>query len=168
MDKQKLIEEIRGALEALEFPCENIETQPGLQWFMPLGEDYRQDYALGEMFFASDLTDQDMNGVEIVQLNAVFKRGIDPERVDALHAFFAKVNRMLTGGRFDAQLEESCFAEYGHDVILPLDLTDEQAAHAVKSALELMAAYIGFVYEGVTCIAQGEMTPEAAISTRSE
>ena len=72
---------------------------------MPLGEDYKQDYALGEMFFASDLTDQDMNGVEIVQINAVFKRGVDPERVDALRAFFAKVNRMLTGGRFDAQLE---------------------------------------------------------------
>ena len=65
MDKQKLIEEIRGALEELEFPCEDIETQPGLQWFMPLGEDYKQDYALGEMFFASDLTDQDLSLIHI-------------------------------------------------------------------------------------------------------
>lgn len=168
MNKQKLIEAMRTVLEGLEYPCEAIEEQPGLQWFMPLSEDYEQDYAVGELFFASDLTDQDMNGVEIVQVNAVFKRDIPPERADALRAFFAKVNRLVTGGRFDAQLEESCFAEYGHDVILPLDLTDEQASRAVEAALELMVAYISFVYEGVTGIAQGEMTSETAMETLNE
>lgn len=165
MQKNALVERVRAVLEGAEYPCEPIEGQPGLQWFMPLSEDYQQDYAVGELFFASDVTDQDMNGVEVAQINVVFKRGIDAARVEDLRAFFARVNRLVTGGRFDAQQEETCFAEYGHDIILPLDVTDEQAAHAVTAALELMAAYIGLVYEGVTGIVNGVMMPEQAMET---
>lgn len=165
MNKQELIEQTKQALEELQYPAEVMEDQPGLQWFMALSEDYQQDYAVGEMFFASDLTDEEMNGVEVVQTNAVFKREIDPERVDALRAFFAKVNRRITGGRFDAQQEDGCFAEYGHDIILPLDVTDDQAVHTVVTALGLMSAYISLVYEGVTGIADGVMTVEQALET---
>ena len=165
MDKQELLRQTELALDELQYPVEQMEGQPGLQWFMALSENYQQDYAIGELFFASELTDEDLNGVEVVQTNVVFKRDIDPERVDELRAFFAKVNRSITGGRFDAQQEESCFAEYGHDIILPLDMTDDQAAHAVVTALGLMSAYISLVYEGVTGIVQGEMTAQQALQS---
>lgn len=165
MQKHALIERVRAALESAEVPCEPLDSQPGLQWFMPLSEEYQQDYAVGELFFVSDITDQDMNGVEVAQINAVFKREIDPAHIDALRAFFAKVNRLVTGGRFEAQQEETCFAEYGHDVILPLDMTDELAERAVTAALELMTAYIGLVYEGVSGITNGELTPDQAMET---
>ena len=85
--------------------------------------------------------------------------------MDALRAFFAKVNRLISGGRFDAQEEESCFAEYGHDLVLPLDLSDEQAANAIAVAMDLASAYIRFVYEGVRGIAAGDWTVEAAMET---
>ena len=163
MDKNELLARVEAALQEMECPVEAIEEQPGLQWFMALSEDYQKDYAVGELFFASDLTDEDMNGVEVVQLNIVFKREINPERIDALRAFFSRVNRQITGGRFDAQQEDTCFAEYGHDVILPLDITDDQAEHTVVSALGLMAAYISFVYEGVTGIVEGAITSEQAM-----
>lgn len=165
MNKEMLINEVAQALEEMQYPTERIDGQPGLQWFMALSEDYQQDYAVGEMFFASDLAGEELNGVEVVQTNVVFMREIDPERVDALRSFFSRVNRRLTGGRFDAQQEDTCFAEYGHDLILPIDIANDQASHAVLTALELMAAYISFVYEGVVGIAQGEMTVEQALET---
>lgn len=100
-------------------------------------------------------------------LNRVLGDGclVADERVDALRAFFAKVNRLISGGRFDAQEEESCFAEYGHDLVLPLDLSDEQAANAIAVAMDLASAYIRFVYEGVRGIAAGDWTVEAAMET---
>lgn len=86
---------------------------------MPLSEAYEQDYAVGELFFASDVTQEEMDGVDLAQINLIFARELPAERVDALRAFFSKVNRLISGGRFDAQEEESCFAEYGHDLVLP-------------------------------------------------
>ena len=132
---------------------------------MPLSEAYEQDYAVGELFFASDVTQEEMDGVDLAQINLIFARELPAERVDALRAFFAKVNRLISGGRFDAQEEESCFAEYGHDLVLPLDLSDEQAANAIAVAMDLASAYIRFVYEGVRGIAAGDWTVEAAMET---
>lgn len=106
-----------------------------------------------------------MDGVDLAQINLIFARELPAERVDALRAFFAKVNRLISGGRFDAQEEESCFAEYGHDLVLPLDLSDEQAANAIAVAMDLASAYIRFVYEGVRGIAAGDWTVEAAMET---
>ena len=79
MNKNELTARVRAALEDWEYPCEEIESQPGLQWFQPLSDDYENDYALGELFFASDLTDEDMNGLEIVQCNLVFQRDLPAE-----------------------------------------------------------------------------------------
>ena len=120
---------------------------------------------MGELFFASDVTQEEMDGVDLAQINLIFARELPAERVDALRAFFAKVNRLISGGRFDAQEEESCFAEYGHDLVLPLDLSDEQAANAIAVAMDLASAYIRFVYEGVRGIAAGDWTVEAAMET---
>ena len=142
MNKNELTARVRAALEDWEYPCEEIESQPGLQWFQPLSDDYENDYALGELFFASDLTDEDMNGLEIVQCNLVFQRDLPAGAADALRALLAPVNRQISGGRFDVQAEESCFVEYGHD---------------------LANAYIHMVYEAVTAVASGDSTPEAAL-----
>ena len=84
MNKNELTARVRAALEDWEYPCEEIESQPGLQWFQPLSDDYENDYALGELFFASDLTDEDMNGLEIVQCNLVFQRDLPAGAADAL------------------------------------------------------------------------------------
>ena len=165
MDKSKVINAIRQELEEQQVPCGELEEQPGLQWFLPLSEAYEQDYAVGELFFASDVTQEEMDGVDLAQINLIFARELPAERVDALRAFFAKVNRLISGGRFDAQEEESCFAEYGHDLVLPLDLSDEQAANAIAVAMDLASAYIRFVYEGVRGIAAGDWTVEAAMET---
>lgn len=165
MDKSKVINAIRQEMEEQQVPCGELEEQPGLQWFLPLSEAYEQDYAVGELFFASDVTQEEMDGVDLAQINLIFARELPAERVDALRAFFAKVNRLISGGRFDAQEEESCFAEYGHDLVLPLDLSDEQAANAIAVAMDLASAYIRFVYEGVRGIAAGDWTVEAAMET---
>ena len=84
MNKNELTARVRAALEDWEYPCEEIESQPGLQWFQPLSDDYENDYALGELFFASDLTDEDMNGLEIVQCNLVFQRDLPAYRYEIL------------------------------------------------------------------------------------
>lgn len=163
MNKNELTARVRAALEDWEYPCEEIESQPGLQWFQPLSDDYENDYALGELFFASDLTDEDMNGLEIVQCNLVFQRNLPAGAADALRALLAPVNRQISGGRFDVQAEESCFVEYGHDLVLPADLDDDRAAAVVLGALDLANAYIHMVYEAVTAVASGDSTPEAAL-----
>lgn len=159
MNKNELTARVRAALEDWEYPCEEIESQPGLQWFQPLSDDYENDYALGELFFASDLTDEDMNGLEIVQCNLVFQRDLPAGAADALRALLAPVNRQISGGRFDVQAEESCFVEYGHDLVLPADLDDDRAAAVVLGALDLANAYIHMVYEAVTAVASGDSTP---------
>ena len=148
MNKNELTARVRAALEDWEYPCEEIESQPGLQWFQPLSDDYENDYALGELFFASDLTDEDMNGLEIVQCNLVFQRELPAGAADALRALLAPVNRQISGGRFDVQAEESCFVEYGHDLVLPADLDDDRAAAVVLGALDLANAYIHIGLQG--------------------
>lgn len=163
MDKMNVINAIRQELENQEYPCEEMQDQPGLQWFLPLTDDYENDYAVGELFFASDVTAEDMNGIDLAQINLVFKRDIPSDRVDTLRAFFARVNRLISGGRFDAQQEETCFAEYGHDLVLPVEMDDEQAVHAITAAMDLASAYIGFAYEGVCGISAGDMTAEMAL-----
>ena len=75
----------------------------------------------------------------------------------------APVNRQISGGRFDVQAEESCFVEYGHDLVLPADLDDDRAAAVVLGALDLANAYIHMVYEAVAAVASGDSTPEAAL-----
>ena len=82
---------------------------------------------------------------------------------DALRALLAPVNRQISGGRFDVQAEESCFVEYGHDLVLPADLDDDRAAAVVLGALDLANAYIHMVYEAVAAVASGDNTPEAAL-----
>ena len=166
MNKNELTARVRAALEDWKYPCEEIESQPGLQWFQPLSDDYENDYALGELFFASDLTDEDMNGLEIVQCNLVFQRDLPAGAADALRALLAPVNRQISGGRFDVQAEESCFVEYGHDLVLPADLDDDRAAAVVLGALDLANAYIHMVYEAVAAVASGDSTPEAALEQR--
>ena len=104
-----------------------------------------------------------MNGLEIVQCNLVFQRDLPAETADALRALLAPVNRQISGGRFDVQAEESCFVEYGHDLVLPADLDDDRAAAVVLGALDLANAYIHMVYEAVTAVASGDSTPEAAL-----
>ena len=65
MDKSKVINAIRQELEEQQVPCGELEEQPGLQWFLPLSEAYEQDYAVGELFFASDVTQEEMDGVDL-------------------------------------------------------------------------------------------------------
>ena len=163
MNKMELVARVRAALEEKAFPCEEIEGQPGLQWFQPLSDDYENDYALGEMFFASDLTEEDMNGLEIVQFTLVFQRDLPEESADALRAFLAKVNRMISGGRFEAQTEAGCFVEYGHDLVLPADLDDDRTETVVLGALDLADAYLHLVYDAVKAVGNGDLTPEAAL-----
>ena len=100
MNKNELTARVRAALEDWEYPCEEIESQPGLQWFQPLSDDYENDYALGELFFASDLTDEDMNGLEIVQCNLVFQRELPAGAADALRALGFTVSPSLTNFLF--------------------------------------------------------------------
>ena len=166
MNKNELTARVRAALEEQNFPCEEIEAQPGLQWFQPLSDDYENDYALGEIFFASDLTDEDMQGLEIVQCNLVFRRGLPLQAADALRQLLSRVNRMLSGGRFDVQADEetdTCFAEYGHDLVLPADLDDDRSAAVVLGALDLANAYVRLVYDAVGGVASGDLTPQAAL-----
>ena len=165
MDKNNIIGAVRQELESRQCPSDSLEGQTGLQWFLPLTDDYENDYAVGELFFASDVTDEDMNGIDLAQINLVFKREIASEHVDALRAFFARINRVISGGRFDAQQEEeTCFAEYGHDLVLPSDLTDEQCVKAIMGALDLAEAYMNLVYDGVRGICAGDLTVEGALN----
>lgn len=163
MEKTKLIEEFSEFLEEREYPSEPLESQVGIKWFMPLSADYERDYALGEMFFTSDVSQEIMEEMDIAQMNIVLKRELDPSMADQLRAYFARVNRLLSGGRFDVQVDGDLFVEYGYDLLLDLDESDVQAARKLAVSLDLAAAYISFVYAAIEKIASGEMTVEQAL-----
>lgn len=164
MNKQELIGRVRTLLEERECPSEELEAgQPGLKWFIPLSEEYERDYAIGELFFSSDLAQQEMEEVDLIQINIVFHRNLERECVDNIRAYFSKVNRAISGGRFDAQEADICFAEYGHDLIVDLEASDDRTMKIVTMALDLAEAYIGFAYDAVCGLADGSLTIDQAL-----